>query len=62
MTILKVEGMHCEKCVERITKAMSTANLDFTVSLQKEEVEIDGCESCVAKAKEILDDLGFGVD
>ena len=53
MTIIKAEDMHCEKCVERITKAMTDAGLaDKTVS-------IDGCDSCVKKALEILDDLGF---
>ena len=29
MTIIKAEDMHCEKCVERITKAMTDAGLDF---------------------------------
>ena len=33
MTVLKAEDMHCEKCVERITKAMTAAGLDFKVSL-----------------------------
>ena len=61
MTVLKAEDMHCEKCVERITKAMTAAGLDFKVSLEDKTVSIDGCDSCVAKAKEILDDLGFDV-
>ena len=56
MTIIKAEDMHCEKCVERITKAMTDAGLDFQVSLA---VSIDGCDSCVKKALKILDDLGF---
>ena len=51
MTIIKAEDMHCEKCVERITKAMTDAGLDFQVSLADKTVSIDGCE--------ILDDLGF---
>lgn len=58
-TVLKVEEMHCEKCVERITKAMTAAELDFKVSLADKTVTIEGCDHCVAKAKEILDDLGF---
>ena len=32
--VLKAEDMHCEKCVERITKAMKAADLDFEVSLE----------------------------
>ena len=51
MTVLKAEDMHCEKCVERITKALSGAQLDFKVSLEDKTVTIDGCEKCVANAK-----------
>ena len=59
MTTINVEGMHCEKCVERITKAMEEAELDFKVNLENKTVVIDGCETCVKNALEILDDLGF---
>lgn len=59
MTIIKAEEMHCEKCVERITKAMTEAGLDFEVNLADQTVSVDGCSSCVNKAIEILDDLGF---
>ena len=44
MTVINVEGMHCEKCVERIEKAMNEAGLDYKVSLADKTVEIDGCE------------------
>ena len=59
MTIIKAEDMYCEKCVERITKAMTEAGLDFQVSLEDKTVSIDGCENCVKSALDILDDLGF---
>lgn len=59
MTVINVEGMHCEKCVERIEKAMNEAGLDYEVSLADKTVEINGCEHCVKTAMEILDDLGF---
>ncbi len=59
MTVIKVEDMHCEKCVERITKAMTGEGLDFAVSLADKTVTIDGCEHCVKNALEVLDDLGF---
>ena len=32
MTVLKAEDMHCEKCVERITKSLTGAGLDFKVN------------------------------
>lgn len=59
MTTLKVSDMHCEKCVERITKALTAADLKFEVSLEDKTVLIDGCEHCVKTAIEELDDLGF---
>lgn len=59
MRVLKVEEMHCGKCVERISKAMTAEGLDYQVSLEEKTVSIDGCDTCVAKAIEILDDLGF---
>ena len=51
--------MHCEKCVERISKAFDKAELTYEVNLSDKTVSVDGCENCVAKAKEILEDLGF---
>jgi copper chaperone CopZ len=58
-TTLKVPDMHCVKCVERITNALSAAKLSFQVSLENKTVTVDGDEACVKKAIEELDDLGF---
>jgi len=62
MTTLQVPDMHCEKCVERISKALGGAGLTYKVSLENKTVAIDGCEHCVATAKELLDDLGFDAE
>jgi copper chaperone len=59
MTVIKVPDMHCEMCVKRITKAMSEANLNFTVSLENKTVSIDGDEMALKQALLELDDLGF---
>ncbi len=59
MITLKVPEMHCENCVARITKALTAADLKFSVSLADKTVTIDGCENCAAKAISELDDLGF---
>lgn len=59
MAVLKVEQMHCEKCVDRISKALAAAELDFEVSLSDKTVTINGCEHCVKTAVSELDDLGF---
>jgi copper chaperone CopZ len=59
MTVIKVADMHCEKCVERITKLLTEEKLEFSVSLTDKTVTINGCEHCVKTALEALDDLGF---
>jgi len=59
MTVIKAEDMHCEKCVERITKAMDEAGLKFQVNLADKEVAVDGDAQIVDAALEILEDLGF---
>ncbi len=59
MTTLKVPDMHCETCVERITKALEHAKLSFQVSLKNKTVVIHGDEKSVNTAIEALDDLGF---
>ncbi|MGM9522661.1 MAG: heavy-metal-associated domain-containing protein [Oscillospiraceae bacterium] len=59
MTVLNVPDMHCEHCVSRITKVLTDAGLDFSVSLENKTVTINGCENCVATAKSELEDIGF---
>ena len=59
MKVIRVADMHCEKCVERITKLLSEEGLDFSVCLEDKTVTIHGCEHCVKTALEALEDLGF---
>ena len=59
MIILDVPEMHCNKCVERITKTLEEDKLTFSVSLEDKTVSIDGCQNCAATAISTLDDLGF---
>ena len=59
MTTIKVEDMHCEKCVARIEKLLTEEGLDFQVDLQEQVVIVNGCEHCVKMALEALEDLGF---
>jgi copper chaperone CopZ len=62
MTVLSVPDMHCENCVNRITKALGNAGVIFTVSLKDKTVSVDGTEDKVQKAISELDDLGFSAD
>ena len=60
MKVIKVEGMHCDACVDRITKAMTEEGLKFEVSLPNKTVTIDETdEEQIRTALETLDDLGF---
>lgn len=59
MTKLKVEDMHCEKCVARINNTLNEAGLDFSVELATKTVSVNGDDAAVAKAIDELDDIGF---
>ncbi|MFA9375435.1 MAG: heavy-metal-associated domain-containing protein [Lachnotalea sp.] len=59
MRVFKTEEMSCNHCVERIHKALETAEIKHEIKLENKTVSIDGDDNCVASATEILDDLGF---
>ena len=59
MAVINVPGMMCEKCVARITNALTEAKLQFTVTLADKTVTVDGDEAAVAAAIEAMDDIGF---
>lgn len=59
MITLNVPDMHCEMCVQRITKALDKESIAFEISLEKKTVSIN--ENDKEDVKEILDDLGFSV-
>lgn len=61
MITLKVEGMHCEGCVKRVTEGLAKAGMTASVSLEEKIVTIDGEESIREKAIEEIEDLGFEV-
>lgn len=54
-----VNDMHCERCVERINKALSETGINFEVDLKSQTVTVDGCEKCLKTALTELEDLGF---
>lgn len=56
---ISVPDMHCNKCVERITKALDETGIKYKVSLDHKTVTIDGCEHCLKTALTELEDLGF---
>lgn len=56
---ISVPDMHCNKCVERIEKALSQTGIKFEVSLENKTVTVDGCDHCLKTALTELEDLGF---
>lgn len=60
MITLKVPGMHCEKCVARITDLFNEEGIKFEISLENKTVTVE--EKDVATAKDLLDDLGFDAE
>lgn len=58
MKLLKVQDMHCGKCVQRITEAMKTAEVECQVSLEDKTVTLLKDED-LEKAISELEDLGF---
>ena len=56
---ISVPDMHCNKCVERINKALNETGIKYEVSLESKTVMVDGCEHCLKTALNELEDLGF---
>ena len=59
MTVFNVPDMHCDNCVARITKALTSEGMQFQVSLADKTVSVEGDAATLARAVEALDDLGF---
>lgn len=58
MSTLKVEGMHCQMCVNRINKALDNAGIGHSVSLDDKTVTVTD-DSKKEQAVKALDDIGF---
>lgn len=56
---ISVPDMHCEKCVERIAKALDETGITYEINLESKIVTIDGCDHCLKTALTELEDLGF---
>jgi len=57
MKKINVLEMHCNNCINRISKALAEEGITFEISL--EEKTVSCAEADVDKVNEILDDLGF---
>ena len=62
-TILSVNGMMCEHCVKRVTKAAMgiPAVASVSVDLQAKTVEIEHNNADIDAVKAAINDLGFEV-
>lgn len=57
MITLKVDGMHCEKCVSRIDNVLTEANINHTIDLATKTVCVEADKKDLAISE--LDDIGF---
>ena len=57
MAVINVPGMHCVKCVERITKALENEGIKAAVSLENKTVTVNDTDA--RSAAEAIDDIGF---
>lgn len=60
MKTWNVPDMHCERCVARITNALTEEGIAATVTLADQTVTVEDAQA--AQVREILDDLGFEVE
>lgn len=56
---INVPDMHCERCVERIKRALNDTGIKFEVDLENRFVTAYGCEHCLKIVLSELEDLGF---
>lgn len=59
MTILKVEEMNCDHCVNRIHNLLEELGMVHEVNLENKTVSIDGSADIIQKAIIELDDIGY---
>ncbi len=59
MNILKVEGMMCQGCVNRVVGGLKEAGIVAEVSLENKTVSFEGDADVVKKATSEIEDLGF---
>lgn len=59
MKKFRCDDMMCGHCVSRIDNALTEANIGHQVDLETKTVTVEGDDSQMTEAAEILDDLGF---
>ena len=60
--VFAIEGMNCGHCVNRIATALKEAKLDAEVRLVDKTVVLHNqSEEDIHKAREVIEDLGYGV-
>ena len=63
-TIIKVDGMKCGKCAERVTNILKNAGVDnVKVSFENKDVQVEYNENelSIEAVKSAIDDAGYTV-
>lgn len=59
MRVLKVEGLCCPTCAEKIDEALKEAEVDHKVDFEAKEVSVCDCDHCMEVAMDIIAEHGF---
>ncbi|MDF9825448.1 copper chaperone CopZ [Breznakia sp. PF5-3] len=59
--IIIVNDMNCEKCVEKISEALSEEGIAFDINLEQKAVSIYERGDAVRKASMIISELGYHI-
>lgn len=57
--IIKIEGMSCQHCSARVTKALEALGLKCEIDLSKGEARVTGEAIDDKTVKDAVEDLGF---
>lgn len=58
---IKIEGMHCEHCSLRVTKALSALGAQVKVELSEGVAYVEGNLPSDDTLRSVVEDLGFDV-
>ena len=59
--VLKIDGMHCDKCSERLEKFLNNKDgiISCKVSLKKKEAVIEYDKITIKEIESYIEDIGF---
>ena len=60
MILIKVKGMHCDKCAQNIKNGLKELGSKIVVNLSKQEITLES-DKQFDEIKKVIEDLGYQV-